>query len=117
MEEERRVRDRSQESGARESPSKRAYSDQQTVFQTVLVDTEGEELILGAIGELNLLARNRLSRDGQGGAGAAVMEAFQELSGESAGISDSVSKLHQQHHNIRLTDPKCGDREKLYEEE
>ena len=44
------MRDRSQESEARESPSKRAYSEESLVFETRLVDGEGDEKTVGAIG-------------------------------------------------------------------
>ena len=46
-----KVRDRSQESGARESPSKRAASEESLVFETRLVDGEGDEKTVGAIGQ------------------------------------------------------------------
>lgn len=45
-----RVRERSLESEARESPSKRPYSEENLVFETHVVDVEGEEQTMGAIG-------------------------------------------------------------------
>ena len=45
-----RVRERSLESEARESPCKRPYSEENLVFETHVVDVEGEEQTMGAIG-------------------------------------------------------------------
>jgi len=56
--EERRIRDRSRESEARESPSKRAYNGDNLVFETRIVDCEGEEQTFGAIGIIRDEASN-----------------------------------------------------------
>jgi len=47
-----KVRDRSQESRIRESPSKRAYNEDSLVFETKIVDREGVEITVGALGML-----------------------------------------------------------------
>jgi len=47
-----KVRDRSQESKLRESPSKRAYNEDSLVFETKIVDREGAEVTVGALGML-----------------------------------------------------------------
>lgn len=58
MEETGRVRGRSQESELRESPSKRPYNEESLVFETRLVDGEGEEQTVGAIGMVREEAAN-----------------------------------------------------------
>ena len=47
-----KVRDRSQESKLQESPSKRAYNEDSLVFETKIVDREGAEVTVGALGML-----------------------------------------------------------------
>ena len=47
-----KVRDRSQESRIRESPNKRAYNEDSLVFETKIVDREGVEVTVGALGML-----------------------------------------------------------------
>jgi len=47
-----KVRDRSQESRTRVSPSKRAYNEDSLVFETKIVDREGVEVTVGALGML-----------------------------------------------------------------
>eukprot|EP00092_Neocalanus_flemingeri_P006172 GFUD01006644.1.p1 GENE.GFUD01006644.1~~GFUD01006644.1.p1 ORF type:complete len:900 (+),score=293.58 GFUD01006644.1:52-2751(+) len=47
-----KVRDRSQESRIRESPNKRAYNEDNLVFETKIVDREGVEVTVGALGML-----------------------------------------------------------------
>ena len=47
-----KVRDRSQESRIRESPNKRAYNEDSLVFETKIVDREGVEITVGALGML-----------------------------------------------------------------
>ena len=55
-----KVRDRSQESRIRESPNKRAYNEDSLVFETKIVDREGVEVTVGALGMLSEEA-NKLS--------------------------------------------------------